>query len=221
MSKIMSYEMGNLYMKRELNNLTKLYKNPNYTSEQPLWSLVVSVGLIIITLEHSGRKSGVEWVRLSVWLCRIHRLLQPLFLYAGRLYADVMGYLVLIDLDDILMTINDIVNPVHQIAILPFEALVEIPRQAHLTSSLYHVLAGTTLVVVLVGANLLWGVWHNVTLIIDVIVSGLVCARIIWMIFNKETNGMEENNDIEENDDIEDNESQESYQRNRRRNRYE
>ena len=32
---------------------------------------------------------------------------------------------------------------------------------------------------------------------------------VIWMIFNKETNGMEENNDIEENDDIEDNESQE------------
>ena len=217
----MSYEMGNLYVKSEMNNLTKLYKNPTYTPEQPLWSIVVSVGLIIIALENSGRKYGVEWVRLSVWLGRIHQLLQPLFLYTGRLYADVMGYLVFIDLDDILMTINDILHPVHQITILPFEALAEIPKQAELTSSLYHVLAGTVLVVVLVGANLLWGVWHNVTLIIDVIVSGLICMRIGWLIFNKETNGMEENNDIEENDDIEDNESQESYQRNRRRNRYE
>ena len=216
----MSYEMGNLYVKKQQNNLTKLYKNPTNTYEEPLWIIVVSVGLITIALENSGRKYGVEWVRLSVWLCRIYQLLQPLFLYAGRLYANVMGYLVLIDFDDILITINDIAHPVLQITILPFKALVEIQRQAELTSSIYHVFAGTVLAVVLVGVNLIWGMWYRITLLVDIIVSFLVCMRILWLIFDKEKNGMEEDDSIEENNDIEENDTSFTCQSNRRSARF-
>lgn len=200
----MSTKINYLYADGELNNITKLYNNTTYTNTtytcdqpytyEPVWSVVVSLVIITITLEHAGRNYGWECVRLSIWLNRLHQFLQPLFLSVGRMYANVIGCLILIDIEDILTTIIDICHPVCLILVIPFDVLVEIDIEAERTSSIFHVLAGTTLAVVLVYGTLTLGVWNPVIMIVNIIVSWLVFMRITWIILDKDTNSKEETN---------------------------
>ena len=155
--------------------------------------------MFIIGLEHCGRKFRINIIRISMWFRLLHQFLQPIFLYTGRIYADVMGYLILLDLKDIFITIVDIINPAIQIVVLPIDMLSEITIQANKSSSIEDVFAGTALLIILFYVNIKWGTWNPITMIIDIIVTGLISIRIILQLFSINTNnGGKKEENIEE-----------------------
>lgn len=73
------------------------------------FALLGLLGLLV--LEHVGRRSRVLWLRPSTYMRRLYKCLLPYAAWLGALFADVVGFLALIDLDEWYQTLQEFMDP--------------------------------------------------------------------------------------------------------------
>ena len=86
------------------------------------------VAIVVFFAEHVGRKTNIRWLRVSVLLGWTYLKLRPVAEWAGRVYATLVTFFSLINLEDLNETARDILVPTWKLTCLPVVAAREAYR---------------------------------------------------------------------------------------------
>ena len=143
-----------------------------------IFKLLAILSAFTFILEHFGKKLKFKFIRISYWLNKIYPILRPIYIFIGKLYAELMTFLSMIDLDDLLDTARVIFGSSYKVCIgLPLDSIKSMYNHANKIASFGMVILGTHIVLIIGYMYYFYREYNTYTHLVSAFIIIMIVAR--------------------------------------------